>query len=111
MDAICAEAQIQQAKEFKQRKQDKMTKLVDILFGILKENNWGVFYKSEPMQTLTIQNDAPLLKINEVDEDVVEEAVNTTVMNLNNEYLSNWDKPKHTQPLSSQEEDLNPKKS
>ena len=71
MDALKAEAQIQQDRQSKQRRKDRMTKLVDILFDVLKENTWGVFYKSEPMQALNLQDGAPLLKINEVDEDVV----------------------------------------
>ena len=105
MDALCAEAQIQQARQSKQRRKDRMTKLVDILFDVLKQNNWGVFYKSEPMQSLTLQDGAPLLKINEVDSDVVEQAINDVVMNLNNEHLENWDKQKHTPPPSTPEED------
>ena len=100
MDALRAQSQIQQARESKQKREDRMTKLVDILYGVLKENNWGVFYKSEPLQTLTIQDDAPLLKINEVDTDVVEEAIHRMVMDLNNDYLKNWDKQEHTTPPS-----------
>tara|TARA_Y100000310_G_scaffold40869_1_gene38329 strand:+ start:274 stop:711 length:438 start_codon:yes stop_codon:yes gene_type:complete len=100
MDAISAEAQIQRAKESRQIREDRMTKLVDILVDVLKENNWGVFYKSEPIQTLTLQNDAPLLKINEVDEDIVEEAINKMVMSLNNDYLKNWKNQEHTAPPS-----------
>ena len=111
MDALCAEAQIQQARQSKQRRKDKMTKLVDILFDVMKENNWGVFYKSEPMQTLTIQDGSPLLKINEVDEDVVEKAINDIVMNLDNEHLKNWDKQEHTQHPSTPENDLSQKTS
>ena len=105
MDALCAESQIQQARQSKQRRKDRMTKLVDILFHVLKENNWGVFYKAEPMQSLNLQDGAPLLKINEVDSDVVEQAINDVVMNLNNEHLENWDKQKHTPPPSTPEED------
>ena len=109
MDALKAEAQIQQDRQSKQRRKDRMTKLVDILFDVLKQNNWGVFYKSEPMQALNLQDGAPLLKINEVDEDVVEKAINDTVMNLDNEHLENWDKQKHTPPPSMPEDDSNQK--
>ena len=107
MDALCAEAQIQQARQSKQRRKDRMTKLVDILFDVLKQNNWGVFYKAEPMQALNLQDGAPLLKINEVDEDVVEKAINDIVMNLDNEHLENWNKQKHTPPPSMPEDDSN----
>ena len=107
MDALCAEAQIQQARQSKQRRKDRMTKLVDILFDVLKQNNWGVFYKAEPIQALNLQDGAPLLKINEVDEDVVEKAINDIVMNLDNEHLENWNKQKHTPPPSMPEDDSN----
>ncbi len=104
MDALCAEAQIQQVRQSKQKREDRMTKLIDILLDVLEQNNWGIFYKSEPMQTLTIQDGSPLLKINEVDEDVVEQAINDVVMNLDNNHLENWDKQEHT-PLPSMLED------
>ena len=67
-----------------------MTDMVDILINVLKENNWGVFYKSEPMQTLTLQDDAPLLKINEVDNDSIEEAVLSFVKQLKLRDLKDW---------------------
>ena len=105
VDALKAEAQIQQVRQSKQRRKDRMTKLVDILLDVLKENNWGVFYKSEPMQTLKLQDGAPLLKINEVDSDMVEKAINDVVMNLDNKHLENWDKQKHTPPPSTPEDD------
>ena len=105
VDALKAEAQIQQVRQSKQRRKDRMTKLVDILLDVLKENNWGVFYKSEPMQTLKLQDGAPLLKINEVDSDMVEKAINDVVMNLDNKHLENWDKQKHTPPPSMPEDD------
>ena len=88
-----------------------MTKLVDILFDVFKQNNWGVFYKSKPMQSLSLQDGAPLLKINEVDEDIVEQAINDVVMNLDNEYLENWNKQKHTPPPSTPEENSGQKTS
>jgi len=92
MDAICAEAQILQAKEAKEKRRKRMTDMVDILMNVLKENNWGVFYKSEPMQTLTLQNDSPLLRINEVDDNVVENAVLSVIENLKTKELTDWTK-------------------
>jgi len=109
MDAICAESQIQQARQSKQERENKMTKLVDILFDILKQNNWGVFYKANPMHLLSLQEGAPLLKINEVDEDTVEQAINDVIMNPDNDYLENWNKQKHTQPPSTSEDDSSQK--
>ena len=111
MDAICAESQIQQARQSKQEREDKMTKLVDILFDILEQNNWGVFYKANPMHLLSLQDGAPLLKINEVDEDVVEQAINDVIMNPDNNYLENWNEQKHTPPPSTPKDDSSQKTS
>ena len=66
--------------------------MVDILIKVLRENNWGVFYKSEPMQTLTLQDDAPLLRINEVDDESVETAVLSVIEKLQTKDLTNWTK-------------------
>ena len=92
MDAIRAESQILQARESKEIRRKRLMNMVDILMEILKENNWGVFYKSEPMQTLTLQDDAPLLKINEVDSDSIEEAVFSFLQQLKVKDLKDWTK-------------------
>ena len=90
MDAICAESQIQQAQKAAEKRRKRMTDMVDILMNVLKENNWGVFYKSKPMQTLNLQDGAPLLKINEVDDDSLSEAVLDFVKQLKLKDLKDW---------------------
>ena len=92
MDAIRAESQIQQARESKERWRQIIMSMVEILIRVLKENNWGVFYKSEPIQTLTLQNDSPLLRVNEVDEDVIEGAVMAIIETLKTKELTDWTK-------------------
>ena len=64
--------------------------MVDILMEVLKENNWGVFYKSKPMQTLSLQDDAPLLKINEVDRESISDAVLDVIKQLKLKDLKDW---------------------
>lgn len=92
MDALCAESQIQQARESREKRRKIIMDMVDILIKVLRENNWGVFYKSEPMQTLTLQDDAPLLRINEVDDESVETAVLSVIEKLQTKDLTNWTK-------------------
>lgn len=87
MDALCAEAQVQMARKSARIIREKRMKLIDILLSVLGENNWGIYYKSEPMQTLNMQNDSTLLKINEVDNDVVENAVTQSIEKLRTEEL------------------------
>ena len=92
IDAFRAQAQIQQAKESKQKRRQVMMSMVDILIHVLKQKNWGVFYKTEPMQTLTVQDGSPLLKVNEVDDDVIEAAVLDVIENLKTKELVDWTK-------------------
>ena len=90
MDAICAEAQIQMARESREKRRKIIMSMVDILIRVLKENNWGVFYKTEPMQTLTLQDDSPLLRINEVDNESLETAVLSVIEGLQTKELKDW---------------------
>ena len=110
-DAICEEEQIQERVKTNREREERMNKLVDIFIDVLEENNWGVFYKTEPIQTLSIQDGSPLLRVNEVDSDVMEKAINELVMKIDKRYLENWEKQKHTQHPSIQENDSNQTKS
>ena len=75
LDALCAEGSIQQAKEFKQQKQERIMDYIEVMLKVFNEMNWGVYYKSEPMHTLNMQEGAALYKINEVDEGEVERVI------------------------------------
>ena len=75
MDALCAEGSIQQAREFKQQKQERTMDYTEIILKAFSNMNWGVYYQSEPMHTLNMQDGAALYKINEVDEDEVERVI------------------------------------
>ena len=71
LDALCAEGSIQQAREFKQKKQERIMDYIEVMLKVFSDKNWGVYYKSEPMHTLNMKEGAALYKINEVDEDEV----------------------------------------
>ena len=75
MDALCAEGSIQQAREIKKLKQERIMDYTEIILKAFSNMNWGVYYKSEPMHTLNMQDGAALYKINEVDEDEVERVI------------------------------------
>ena len=75
LDALCAEGSIQQARKIKQQKQERTMDYTEIILKAFSNVNWGVYYKSEPMHTLNMQDGAALYKINEVDEDEVERVI------------------------------------
>ena len=75
LDALCAEGSIQQAREIKQQKQERTMDYTEIILKAFGNMKWGVYYQSEPMQSLTMQDGAALYKINEVDKDEVERVI------------------------------------
>ena len=75
LDALCAEVSILQAREIKQQKQERIMNYTEIILKAFGNMKWGVYYQSEPMQSLTMQDGAALYKINEVDEDEVERVI------------------------------------
>ena len=79
LDALCAEGSIQQAREIKYKKQERTMDYTEIILKAFSNMNWGVYYKSEPMHTLNMQDGAALYKINEVDEDEVERAIERAI--------------------------------
>ena len=75
LDALCAEVSIQHSRKNKQQKQERIMDYTEIILKAFSNVNWGVYYKSEPMHTLNMQDGAALYKINEVDEDEVERVI------------------------------------
>ena len=79
LDALCAEGSIQQAREFKQTIQERIMDYIEVMLKVFSDMNWGVYYKSEPMHTLNMLEGAALYKINEVDCDEVERAIERAI--------------------------------
>ena len=79
LDALCAEGSIQQAREFKQQKQERTMDYIEVMLKVFSDMNWGVYYRSEPMHTLSMQEGAALYKINEVDCDEVERVIERAI--------------------------------
>lgn len=79
MDALCAESQIQTSRDRMEQRKNRIMNLVELLLGILEEENWGIYYKSKPMQSLALQEGDSLYKINEVDEEHIESAIEKSI--------------------------------
>ena len=75
MDALCAETQIQQCREAKLIQKQRIMDIVELIMQVLKSENWGVFYKNQPIQTLEMQDGNSLYKVNQVDEVEVETTI------------------------------------
>ena len=78
-EALCAEAQIQACIQRKLEEREKVMEIVELLMQILKSENWGVYYKNQPIQPLEMQDGNSLYKVNQVDEGDIEEAIETAL--------------------------------
>jgi arabinogalactan endo-1,4-beta-galactosidase len=72
MEALCAETQIQVCRERKLQQKQRIMDIVELVMQILKGENWGVFYKNQPIQPLEMQDGNSLYKVNQVDECEIE---------------------------------------
>ena len=93
MEALCAEAQIRVLRERKLQIKKKIMEIVELIMQVFKSENWGVFYKNQPIQPLELQNGNSLYQVNQVDECEIEKAIKET--------LTKWEEPMQTNYLSS----------
>ena len=75
MEALCAEAQIQMCRERKLQQKQRIMDIVELIMQVLKGENWGVYYRNQPIQPLEMQDGNALYKVNQVDECDIEEAM------------------------------------
>ena len=75
MKALCAEAQIEMCRERNLQQKKRIMDIVELLMRVLKSENWGVFYKNQPIQPLELQNGDSLYKVNQVDDTHIEETL------------------------------------
>ena len=79
IDALYSQSEIDKGIEIKLSKQARVMDIVKIVMDVLKHENWGVYYRKQPMQPLEMQDGAPLYKINQVDDEDIERALINTL--------------------------------
>ena len=75
MEALCAETQMSMCREAKLQQKQKIMEITELIMQVLKSENWGVFYKNQPIQPLEMQDGNALYKVNQVDEIEIETAI------------------------------------
>ena len=73
--ALCAEAQIEMCRERKLQQKKRAMDIVELVMQVLKSENWGIYYKNQPIQPLELQNGDALYKVNQVDDTHIEETL------------------------------------
>ena len=87
MEARCAEVQIQMCIERKLQKKQMIMDTVELIMQVLKSENWGVYYKNQPMQPLEMQDGDALYKVNQVDESEIEAVIEQALTKWNTSHI------------------------
>ena len=68
-------------KRQQQRSWESMKdKIARLVLDVLKENRWGIYFKSEPMQVLPVKDSSStLFKVNEVNLDEFEQTIKSQI--------------------------------
>ena len=77
--ALCAESQIQAGRDRKLQKKQRIMDITELIMKVLKSENWGVYYKNQPIQPLETQDGTSLYRVNQVDECEIETAITQTL--------------------------------
>ena len=96
MEALCAETQISMCRERKLQKKQKIMEITELIIRIFKSKNWGVYYKSQPMQTLETQDGSALYSVNEVDELEIETEIEKALTWESSQTKSNTNQNKNS---------------
>ncbi len=66
------------------------SKIAELVCEVIREKQWGIFFKHEPMKALPVQDSASLYKINEVKHDDLVDAIEQALERK----AGQWEKPK-----------------
>ena len=75
MDALYAESELQSSIKNKLSKEEKIMDTVKLIMRILKSQNWGIYYRNQPIQPLETQDGSALYKVNQVDDSEIEKVI------------------------------------
>ena len=95
--AVIHESSLDEQRETDRRWDNMKTKIAEIVCQILKEKQWGIFFKNEPMQPLPVQDNTSLYKINEVKDDELVDAIRQAMEERMNEWQNHQAEEKENQ--------------
>ena len=75
IDALYAESELQAGIKNKLSKKKEIMDTVELIMRILESQNWGIYYRNQPIQPLETQDGSALYKINQVDDSEIEKVI------------------------------------
>ena len=75
IDALYAESELQAGINNKLSKEKKIMDTIELIMRILESQNWGIYYRNQPIQPLETQDGSALYKVNQVDDSEIEKVI------------------------------------
>lgn len=83
-EAVKQEMVTQEKNQIKRNKEAMIMEIHELISKVLSKNDWGVFFKGEPLQDCPVQEGAKMYKINEVSIDRLYDAVKQALNEMEN---------------------------
>ena len=78
--AIIHESGLEDKRKQQRSWESMKDKIARLVLEVLKENRWGIYFKSEPMQVLPVKDSSStLFKVNEVNLDEFEQTIKSRI--------------------------------
>ena len=58
------------------------TKIQEIILKILQRNNWGIYFKGNPLQELPVSEEPPVYRINSVRDEAIRDAISEELSSI-----------------------------
>ena len=94
-DALKHEEILEKKRAITQKEEDKVTELNKLFLRVLNSNNWGLYFKGEPITLIPTNDNNMVYKVNEVKfdrliEEIQKELENNCQENTQEKPTDNW---------------------
>ena len=94
-DALKHEEILEKKRAITQKEEDKVTELNKLFLRVLNSNNWGLYFKGEPITLIPTNDNNMVYKVNEVKfdrliEEIQKELENNCQENTQENQTGNW---------------------
>ena len=84
-DALECESCEEVKREIIKNKEDEIMKIYELLAKVLAKNDWGIFFKGEPIEGYPTQDGMKMYKVNEIASDRLFEAIESEAIQMEKE--------------------------
>ena len=88
-DALEQQMETEETKEGLKKKEKVIMKIHEILSKVLAKNEWGLFYKSNPLEIHPVQDGTKMYKVNEIGSDKLYDEIDNVIREMENDWENN----------------------